>query len=148
MNWITLLRLFFIFFFSSCLYLQNQSLGNIHYPETPFFSGFLPGQSEVNKEYSLIWCKKFCPQIKAILENYSEEYFLEIRGKFDATELPINRERLSLGRAESIQQLLLTHGIPENKMKAIADPEPDKYLGRDKFDPENRTVRFRIRKKE
>lgn len=139
--------LLIIMFLSKCIYFKNNSLDNIRYPENPFYSGFISGRSELNKEYSLQWCNKFCSEIKEITDNSSDKYYLEIRGKMDATELPENREKISFGRAESVRQLLLSFGIPGNKMKAIADPDPDEVLGRDKFDPQNRTVRFRLQAK-
>ena len=135
------------FILSGCIYVKNNSLDNIRYPETAYHSGFQAGQIELNKEYAQEWCKKFCSKLKEITDNSSDEYYLEIRGKMDATELPKDREKISYGRAESVRQLLLQFGMHENKIKAIADPNPDEYLGRDKFDPENRTVRFRIRTK-
>lgn len=136
-----------IMFLSRCIYFKNNSLDKIRYPETVYYSGFISGHSELNKEYSLKWCNLFCSKIKDIIENSPDEYYLEIRGKMDATELSVNREKISFGRAESVRQLLLSFGIPGNKMKAIADPDPDEFLGRDKFDPENRTVRFRLQAK-
>lgn len=144
MNWNFFLSLVFIFLFYNCIYIQNQKLSWINYPETAYFSGFWAGRSEANEEYFQKWCNRYCKEIKEVTLNLPETHYLEIRGKMDATELPTNRERLSLGRALSIKKLLSAHGIPQDKMKAIADPEPDQYLGRDKFDPENRVVRFRI----
>lgn len=140
------LSLLFLFFWN-CLYLENLKLEKINYPETEFYSGFLSGHSDVNPAYFNDWCKKYCEQLREISQNLSEESFIEIRGKIDATELPENREILSLERAKKIKQLLSENGVLETKLKAIADPEPDQYLGKDKFDPKNRVIRFRIQKK-
>ena len=137
-----------LFFFSDCIYLQNQKLEQINYPETEFFSGFYAGQNEVNPIYFKEWCKKYCEQIREISQSLGSDYYIEIRGKMDATELPENRKLISQGRANSIKQLLFENGIEETKLKAIADPEPNQHLGKDKFDPKNRTVRFRIQKKD
>ena len=147
MNWTLFLKLIFVFLFLKCIYIQNQSLDNIHYPETPFLSGFMPGRPELKKEYAQDWCKKFCNRIDSILKKSPDGYYLEISGKMDATEIPPNREKLSLDRADSVRQLLSDYGIPKDRMKAIADPDPNEFIGRDLFDPENRVVRFQIRKK-
>jgi len=148
MNQKILFSLFSFFLFSSCIYIQNKKLEQINYPETEFFSGFYAGQNEVNPIYFKKWCKKYCEQIREVSQNLEEDYYIEIRGKMDATELPENRKRISLGRANSVKQLLFENGIEETKLKAIADPEPNEYLGKDKFDPKNRTVRFRVQKKD
>lgn len=140
----TLMLLSIIFIFSQCVYIQNQRLKSIEFPETPYHSGFLPGRIGLNDKYAKIWCEKYCEYLGNITQNLPEKYYLEIRGKMDATELSENREIISLGRAESVLRLLVANGISEKKIKAISDPEPNQYLGKDKFDPANRTVRFRI----
>ena len=48
--------LFVFYLISSCIYIQNQKLKKIEYPETPYFLGFVPGQVEVNPSYSKDWC--------------------------------------------------------------------------------------------
>ena len=139
--------LFVFYFISSCIYIQNQKLKKIEYPETPYFLGFVPGQVEVNPSYSKDWCNKYCEEINKIANSLPEGYFLEILGKVDGTETLENRLKLSLGRAKSIEQLLISYGILPAKVKAIADPEPNVYPGKDLFDPENRKILFRIQKK-
>ena len=138
--------IFFVFAQSQDCSLFTKSLHS--YPETEFFSGFYAGQNEVNPIYFKEWCKKYCEQIREISQSLGSDYYIEIRGKMDATELPENRKLISQGRANSIKQLLFENGIEETKLKAIADPEPNQHLGKDKFDPKNRTVRFRIQKKD
>lgn len=144
---ITILFFFAFYTFSNCIYFQNQKLKQIRYPETAYFSGFDGGQVEVNPYYSVIWCKMYCEEIKSIVNNLPEQYYLEIIVKLDGTETLENRQKLSLGRANSIRQLLLNYGIFDKKLKAIVDPEPNKYLGNDLFDPENRFVLFLIKHK-
>ncbi|HMV41889.1 MAG TPA: hypothetical protein PK079_15170 [Leptospiraceae bacterium] len=137
-----------LFFFLQCIYIDNYKLENIRYPETPYHSAFSPAHSEINEIYFREWCNQFCETLSTIVKRIPEGYFLEIRGKIDATELPENREKISLARAESFRNILIQNGIPDHKLKAVGDLNLEEYLGKDKFDPENRVIRFRIQKME
>lgn len=137
------MRIILLLLFLNCTTLKNHSIQDLKFPSTEFESGFISGSYEINSIYFDSWCKKNCEQLKTHLES-NKNLFLEITVRMDATELPENMILISKNRAESLKNKFIEKGFPKERLIANANLDTKKFIGKDKFDPINRTASFRF----
>lgn len=142
---IILLTFFTLIGSTNCIWYANWKLGSFVYPENPSDAGFPSGSATFNESYFKGWCAKYCEDIKVITSNaLGGDYILEVKGRVDASGDPKANEKLAQGRAEAIKGALAKNGIKAERMKAVPDLDYNNYFGKDKFDPANRRVTFKL----
>ena len=142
-NKFTKMKLFILFVLVNCTTLKNQSIKDLKFPATEFESGFVSGSYEINSVYFDSWCKKNCERLKTNLEN-NKNLFLEITVRMDATEQPEQMILISKNRAESLKNKFIQNGFPKERLLAKANLDTKNFIGKDKFDPVNRTASFKF----
>ncbi len=135
------MKLFFLIILLNCLSIKNHSIKDLKFPSSEFESGFISGTFEINPNYFDSWCNKNCETLKTYLEQ-NQNLFLEITVRMDATEQPENMIIISKNRAESLKNKLIQKGFPNEKLIAKANLDTKNFIGKDKFDPINRTASF------
>jgi hypothetical protein len=138
----TLRKLLLLLFFLACSLGKNSYIEKWNYPSSEDEFPFIPGKEGIQEKYFTLWCSKNCKEIQIELEK--ENVKILLIGKHDATELPEEGTKLAFKRAEALKKRLCIEIRFCDKLEVTAESDKELVLGKDKFDPYNRVVRFKI----
>ena len=122
--------------------MKNSYIEKWNYPSSEEDFAFIPGKEGLQEKYFTLWCSKNCLEIQLELKNPNKKILLI--GKHDATELPEEASKLALSRADALKKRLCSEIKFCDKLEVTAESDEDLVLGKDKFDPANRVIRFKI----